>query len=314
MDKLRTLYYNKEEPTYLASSSTLRSHAPNISTNDINKFLKKQKVATIHAPINRRKKPVAKYISTFPFKNVHIDTLVFSKTMYFLTACCTFSNYSACQFIGYTKKSQSVLRAFQRLFESLPMQPTVISSDSGTEMSLIPAFLAKYRIKFIKLKSFQHSYYAERLNRSIRSIFRKIKTHKGAGDIRELMPQIIKQINMTPNRITKLTPLQMLKPENAGIVFRKKYADYLSDKKDFLHHSNYKFTLNQPVRLYNFLSASELKSLKSKESSFTSQIFYIHNILPDTYPPSYIVRDSDGFEINRPIREHHLIQAGIQNE
>lgn len=313
MNRLRTFYYNPNEPTYLASSETLSKYTKT-KKNEVKKFLKKQKVATMHASINKRHKPQAKYIATFPFKNLHIDTLVFSKTMYFLTACCTFSNYSACQFIGYTKKSQSVLRAFERLFDSLPMKPTVVSSDSGTEMSLIPTFLAKHDIKFVKLKSFQHGYYSERLNGFIRSIFRKIKTHKGQGDIRQLMPQIINQINNTPNRITGLTPLQMLKPENAGIVFRKKYSGYLSDKKDFLRHSNYKFSLDQAVRLYNFLSASEQKALKSKASTFTSQIFYIHKILPNTYPPSYIVRDSEGFEINRPIREHHLIQAGTQNE
>lgn len=221
MNKLRKLYYNPNEPTYLASGETLSKYT-NQNKNEVKKFLKKQKVATIHSTINKRKKPHAKYIATFPLKNLHIDTLVFSKNLYFLTACCTFSNYSACEFIGYTKKSQSVLRAFQRLFDSLPMKPIVVSSDSGTELSLIPAFLAKNSIKFVKLKSFQHGFYSERLNGFIRSIYRKIKSHKGHGDIRQLMPQIIKQINNTPNRITGLTPMQMLKPENAGIVFKKK--------------------------------------------------------------------------------------------
>lgn len=313
---LSKLYYDERKPSFLAGSSTLLNEAkkynPKINRKNIEKFLFKQKVYTTHAEINRRKKVQSKYVSTFAMKNLHIDTIVFSRKLYFLSACCTFSNYSACEFVGYSKKASSILRAFKRLFTKLPLKPTVVSSDSGTEMAQIPKFLSAHSIEFVQLKSYQHSYQAERLNHSIRSIFRKIKTYKGHGDIRRLMPRIISQINRIKSRVTKLTPLQMLKPQYAGRVFKSRYSNYLKDKKDA--HGHYQFKVNDSVRLYNFLSASEKSNiLKAKASRYTPEIFYVDKILPNTYPPSYLVRDNKGVQINRPIKQYHLIRAGNQN-
>ena len=127
----------------------------------------------------------------------------------------------------------------------------------------------------IKLYSRNSSYgdvFAERFNRTIRDLLKKIVFEQGDAKWIDVLPTITKQYNNRIHSSTKLTPIQASLKKNEGYVYKN-----LLDKRKKVKP---KFQINDLVR------TADLKKTFSKgdTTSWSYKLYKIIEIINDTIP------------------------------
>ena len=172
------------------------------------------------------------------------------------------------------KNAQTIKDSFENILISSKRSPNLIETDRGKEFynNIFQDFLNKNNIKLYSRNSSDGAVFAERFNRTIRHLLKKIVFERGDANWIDILPTITKQYNNRVHSSTKLTPIQASLKKNEGFVYRN-----LLDKRNKIKP---KFQINDLVRV------ADLKKTFSKgdTTNWSYNLYKITEIINDTIP------------------------------
>ena len=120
------------------------------------------------------------------------------------------------------KNAQTIKYSFENILISSKRKPNLIESDRGKEFynNIFQDFLNKNNIKFYSRNSSVGAVFAERFNRTIRDLLKKIVFEQSDAKWIDVLPVITKQYNNKVHSSTKLTPIQASLKKNEGYVYK----------------------------------------------------------------------------------------------
>ena len=176
------------------------------------------------------------------------------------------------------KNAQSIKDSFENILISSKRKPNLIESDRGKEFynNIFQDFLNKNDIKLYSRNSSYGAVFAERFNRTIRDLLKKIVFEHGNANWIDILPTITKQYNNKVHSSTKLTPIQASLKKNEGYVYKN-----LLDKREKVRP---KLQINDLVR------TADLKRTFSKgdTTNWSYKLYKITEIINDTIPTYHI--------------------------
>ena len=195
------------------------------------------------------------------------------KYRYVLVVIDNFSKY------GWTvplknKYAQTIKDSFENILISSKRKPNLIETDRGKEFynNVFQDFLNKNDIKLYSRNSSYGAVFAERFNRTIRDLLKKIVFEQGDAKWIDLLPTITKQYNNKVHSSTKLSPKDASLKKNEGFV----YKNLLDKRKKFKP----KYEIGDLVR------TADLKKTFSKgdTTNWSYKLYKITEIINDTIP------------------------------
>ena len=172
------------------------------------------------------------------------------------------------------KNAQTIKDSFKIILISSKRSPNLLEGDRdrGIYNSIFQDYLNKNNIKLYSRNSSYGAVFAERFNRTIRDILKKIVFEKGDGNWVEILQTITKQYNNRIHSSTKLTPKDGSLKRNEGFVYKN-----LLDKRRKIKP---KFQLNDLVR------TADLKKTfsKSDTTNWSYNLYKITEIINGTLP------------------------------
>ena len=153
-------------------------------------------------------------------------------------------------------------------------KPNLIESDRGKEFynNIFQDFLNKNKIKIYSRKTELGAVFAERFNRTIKDLLKKVVFERGDAKWIDILPKITKQYNNRIHPSTKLTPIQASLRKNEGFVYKN-----LLDKRKKVKP---KFQINDLVRTANLKRTFS----KSDTTNWSYKLYKITEIINDTIP------------------------------
>ena len=191
-------------------------------------------------------------------------------------ALVTIDNFSK---FGWTvplknKNAQTIKDSFENVLISSKRKPNLIETDRGKEFynNIFQDFLNKNTIKLYSRNTSYGALFAERFNRTIRDLLKKIVFEHGDGNWIDILPTITKQYNNKVHSSTKLSPKNASLKKNEGFVYKN-----LLDKRNKIKP---KFQINDLVR------TADLKKTFSKgdTTNWSYKLYKITEIINDTIP------------------------------
>ena len=172
------------------------------------------------------------------------------------------------------KNAQTIKDSFENILISSKRKPNLIESDRGKEFynNIFQDLLNKNNIKLYSRNSSYGAVFAERFNRTIRDLLKKIVFEKGDGNWVDILPTITKQYNNRIHSSTKLSPKDASLKKNEGFVYKN-----LLDKRKKVKP---KYEIGDLVR------TADLKKTFSKgdTTNWSYKLYKITEIVKDTIP------------------------------
>ena len=192
----------------------------------------------------------------------------------------TIDNFSK---FGWTKplknkNAQTIKNSFENILINSKRKPNLIELDRGKEFhtNIFQDFLNENNIKIYSRNSSNGAVFAERFNRTIRDLLKKIVFEQGDAKWIDILPTITKQYNNRVHSSTKLSPKDASLKKNEGYVYKT-----LIDKRKKVKP---KFQINDLVRV------ADLKKTFSKgdTTNWSYKLYNITEIINDTIPSYHI--------------------------
>ena len=172
------------------------------------------------------------------------------------------------------KNAQTIKDSFENILTSSKRRPNLVESDRGKEFynNIFQDFLNKNNIRLYSRNSSNGAVFAERFNRTIRDLLKKIVFEQGDAKWIDILPTITEQYNNRRHTSTKLSPKDASLRKNEGYVYKN-----LLDKRKKV---NPKFQINDLVR------TADLKKTFSKgdTTNWSYKLYKITEIINDTIP------------------------------
>ena len=172
------------------------------------------------------------------------------------------------------KNAQTIKDSFENILINSKRKPNLIESDRGKEFynNIFQDFLNKNDIKLYSRNSSNGAVFAERFNRTIRDLLKKIVFENGDANWIDILQSITKQYNNRVHSSTKLSPKQASLKKNEGFVYKN-----LLDKRNKIKA---KYQINNLVRV------ADLKKTFSKgdTTNWSYKLYKITEIINDTIP------------------------------
>ena len=190
---------------------------------------------------------------------------------YVLDAIDNFSKY------GWTiplknENAQAITDSFENFLISSKRKPNLIETDRDKRFysNIFQDFLIKNDIKLSSRNSSYGAVFAERFNRTIRDLLKKIVFEQGDAKWIDILPTITKQYRIHSS--TKLSPIQASLKKNEGYVYKN-----LLDKRKKLKA---KYEIGDLVR------TADLKKTFSKgdTTNWSYKLYKVTEIINDTIP------------------------------
>ena len=176
------------------------------------------------------------------------------------------------------KNAHSIKDSFENILISSKRKPTLLESDRGKEFynNIFQDFLNKNNIKLYSRNTSVGAVFAERFNRTIRHLLKKIVFERGDANWINVLPTITKQYNNRMHSSTELTPIQASLKKNEGYV----YKNILDKRKEIKP----KYEIGDLVR------TADLKKTFSKgdTTNWSYKLYKITEIVNDTIPSYHI--------------------------
>ena len=172
------------------------------------------------------------------------------------------------------KNAQTIKDSLENIIINSKRKPNLIETDRGKEFynNIFQDFLIKNNIKIYSRNSSYGAVFAERFNRTIRDLLKKIVFENGDGNWIDILPSKTKQYNNRIHSSTKLSPKDASLKKNEGYVYKN-----LLDKRKKIKP---KFQINDLVR------TADLKKTFSKgdTTKWSYKLYKITEIINDTIP------------------------------
>ena len=192
---------------------------------------------------------------------------------YVLVIMDNFSNY------GWTKplknkNGQTIRDSFENILINSKRKPNLIESDRGKEFynNIFQDFLNKNNIKLYSRNSSYGAVFAEKFNRTIRDLLKKIVFENGDANWIDVLPTITKQYNNRIHSSTKLTPIQGSVKKNESFVYKN-----LLDKRK---------KIKPQYEIGDLIRTADLRKMFSKgdTTNWSYKLYKITEIINDTNP------------------------------
>ena len=172
------------------------------------------------------------------------------------------------------KNAQTIKDSFENILINSKRKPNLVESDRGKEFynNFSQDFLNKNDIKLYSRNSSYGAVFAERFNRTIRDLLKKIVFEQGDAKWIDILLTITKQYNNRIHSSTKLTPTQASLKKDEGYVYKN-----LLDKRKKIKP---KYEIGDLVR------TADLKKTFSKGDTtiWSYKLYKITEIINDTIP------------------------------
>ena len=172
------------------------------------------------------------------------------------------------------KNAQTIKDSFENILISSKRSPNLIETDRGKEFcnNIFQDYLNKNNIKLYSRNSSYGAVFAERFNRTIRDLLKKIVFEQGDANWIDILQSITKQYNNRVHSSTKLSPKDASLKKNEGYVYKK-----LLDKRKKVKP---KYEIGDLVR------TADLKKTFSKgdTTSWSYKLYEITEIINYTIP------------------------------
>ena len=172
------------------------------------------------------------------------------------------------------KNAITIKDSFENILISSKRKPNLIESDRGKEFynNIFQDFLNRNNIKLYSRNSSYGAVFAERFNRTIRDLLKKIVFEQGDAKWIDILPTVTKQYNNRIHSSTKLSPIQASLKKNEGYVYKN-----LLDKRKKIKP---KYEIGDLVR------TADLKKTfsKSDTTNWSYKLYKITEIVNDTIP------------------------------
>ena len=176
------------------------------------------------------------------------------------------------------KNAITIKDSFENILISSKRKPNLIETDRGKEFynNIFQDFLNKNNIKLYSRNTSLGAVFAERFNRTIRDLLKKVVFENGDGNWIDILQSITKQYINRIHSSTKLSPKDASLKKNEGYVYKN-----LLDKRKKVKP---KFQINDLVR------TADLKKTFSKgdTTNWSYKLYKITEIIKDTIPSYYI--------------------------
>ena len=174
------------------------------------------------------------------------------------------------------KNAITIKDSFENILTSSKRKPNLIETDRGKEFynNNFQDFLNKNNIKLYSRNSSFGAVFAERFNRTIRDLLKKIVFEQGDGNWIDVLPTITKQYNNKVHSSTNLSPKDASLKKNEGLVYKN-----LLDKRKKVK-PKYEISFGDLVR------TADLKKTFSKgdTTNWSYKLYKITEIINDTIP------------------------------
>jgi len=308
---LHELYLKPDSSTYLAGINALyreaKKHFPRINKNDINKFLSKQDVYTLHKP-NIKYKP-SNIISAGLDCDWQIDLADMQKLKkynqgygYIFTCIDVLSKFGWAIPIK-VKESKEIIRAFKEILKS-GRKPWRLFSDKGREFTNAPfqKFLHENDIKFIAMENpITKAANVERYNRTLKTRIYKYFTLNNTKTWTRILPKIVKAINHSVNRMHGMRPAD-INHKNDQTVYQKLY------KKSSIKVNKQKFNIGDLVRI-----TKEGVFEKGYKPTRTHEIFVVSEVI-NRKPYIYKLKDLKNEDLTSIFYTEELVRVNDESE
>ena len=172
------------------------------------------------------------------------------------------------------KNAPTIKDSFENILINSKRKPNLVESDRGKEFynNIFQDFLNKNNIKLYSRNSSYGAVFAERFNRTIRDLLKKIVFEQGDAKWIDVLQTITKQYNNRIHSSTKLSPIQASLKKNEGYVYKN-----LLDKRKKVKP---KYEIGDLVR------TADLKKTFSKgdTTNWSYKMYKITEIINDTIP------------------------------
>ncbi len=122
-------------------------------------------------------------------------------------------------------------------------------------------------------KQAQGAAVAESSVRKLRNLYDKYTTFSTDDQFERVLPQLLTELNATPNRRTGFAPNDV-NDSTAGLVFQRKYGDYVRRLPAAVAEARPKFRRNELVRLhYTPAGADKFKKVGKRHFFYFSDFF-----------------------------------------
>ena len=172
------------------------------------------------------------------------------------------------------KNAQTIKDSFENILISSKRKPNLTESDRGKEFykNIFQDFLNKNNIKLYSRNSSYGAVFAERFNRTIRDLLKKIVFENGDANWIGVLQTITNHYNTRIHSSTRLSPKHGSLKKNEGIV----YKNLLEKRKK----TKPKYEIGDLVR------TADLKKTFSKgdTTNWSYKLYKITEIINDTIP------------------------------
>ena len=296
IDFLAKIYYLNGGPGSFGSPYTLwkasqQKKAGFTSLNDVKKYLKTQKVYTLHKKLLRRF-PRRKILSFIPGEYLQIDIIYLSKLKSItkkkrlgqlaLTVIDVFSKRGGGALL-HDKSAASALKGFQKILKEWEVIPTIVQADRGKEWEgPFKKWCKGQNIHLYATYTNVHAVLIENFNGQIKKLISKYATHFNSSKWSDFLASAISTYNSNPSKSlpNEMTPNEAFKQENISDIqtfyFRRR-AEYAKKIKSKRPHS--KFKPGDKVRVLRDHYAFT-RGFKAKYSDEVYSIESITNTVP----------------------------------
>ena len=176
------------------------------------------------------------------------------------------------------KNAQTIKDSFENILINSKRKPNLIETDRGKEFynNIFQDFLNKNNIKLYSRNSSYGAVFAERFNRTIRDLLKKIVFEQGDAKWIDILQSITKQYNNRIHSSTKLPPKDASLKKNEGYVCKN-----LLDKRKKIKPKN---------EIGDLVRTADLKKTFSKgdTTNWSYKLYKITEIIKDTIPSYHI--------------------------
>jgi len=272
--------------------------APTPRIPETQTWLKGQRTYTLHKPARKR-------YSTRPYKTAGIDQqwqadlvemIPYAREnegyRYLLTVIDLFSRF-AWPIPIKDKTGPEVARAFRtQIFEASGRRPQRLQTDDGREFDNrhVQHLLNLQNIQFFTVKSQFKAAVVERFNRTIKTKMWRYFTHRGNYRWLDVLPEIIRAYNASVHRTIGMAPINV-NNENEHALWT--VQEERGPQKVSTREPRERFNVGDYVRL----SKAKRVFAKGYLPNWTEEVFTISQVLNNTQPTQYKVRDYRNEEI-----------------
>lgn len=294
--KLRRIYYDHQHPQAFSSANSLFSFArefdKSVTRDDIEDFLSKQNVYTLHRR-SRSRFPRRKILSRH-IKHIYAADLIDFQNIrkenfgnrYILVIIDVFSRYAYATPMK-NKSGRATLKAIQKIFKK-GGKPLKLFADKGKEFynKHVKRYLKSNRILLYSTENETKASIVERFIKSLKTRLYKIFTARNSLNYTAILDEVVNGLNNRFHRAIGRAPSQVNK-KNEREVHNFQYGKYLKSKTQ-----KPKFNIDDTVRI------SRKKEIfrKGYLQTFTKEMFRIVDVLP-TKPRTYRIVVDDTNEI-----------------